>query len=160
MATQKNVFSTFKSVLGGDPPKKPIMSQVTELNLDDQPEPMYPREVNLSSDRTTLQNNAGDDVEGLYPPSVYTAMDDQIRPKLAEACRIQFQGTAELKDVIDSNTFSYMLTDSLGVQNLYEAKYKVLDSGTIDVSWTSARMIQDDYYGLQGSASPMLPPTV
>jgi hypothetical protein len=73
-----------------------------------------------------------------------TATIPDLRSQLAEACRVEFQGCAELKEIIDSSMFTYDLTDQGGNKTEYQATFKILSSGVLDVNWTSARQIQEN----------------
>ena len=155
---ERNVFSTYKVQLGSG---EPIKAQASYQNQNDAHiEPLLPAGVKISGGNN-VQSNTGE-VEALYPSGIMSnvLMDEQIRPKLSEACRVQFPGCGEMLEVLDSEKFTYIVTDPSGRKNLFEAKYKILNSGVLDVLWHSARLIDEDYGGLEGGIAPMLDPTV
>ena len=153
------VYSTVKSQLGGGSPVKNYEAYSQEQPIDySKVEPLYPVGVILGSGGDGIQRNTGG-VEPLLPAGLMSnvAMDEQIRSKLAEACRIEYQGTAELIDILDSKSFTFEKTNFEGIKHLYQATYSINDNGILNVNWITARELADRI-NVNG-ASPMLPLT-
>jgi hypothetical protein len=159
----KNVFSTYHSQLGGGLPVKNCsgcvknISKASLLN-DSAVEPLYPTGVIISGQRN-IQDNT--EIEPLLPVGVTRITNNSgtipdVRMQLAEACRIEYQGNVEVIDILDSTTFTFERADFEGIRHLYQASYKINDSGILSVNFLSVRQLEDRISPT--GPSPMLPP--
>ena len=157
--TEYGVYSTYRSQLGnGEPSKNYESYSQKEPEDNSQVEPLFPAGFGLS-EQSNIQDNANE-VEALLPPGMRVtnnvATDIDIRSKLGEACRIEFQGSGELIDILDSKSFTFEKTDFEGIKHLYSATYSINDNGVLNVNWITARHLEDRINA--NGASPMFPP--